>query len=87
MSITKLQGTPENIILALDIHKSNGLIRDWQQNANAQWRKGGTERPFYLFADLANGDTIELRNLREARVFVAGLASAYEAMLRKEGGS
>lgn len=82
MTVRKV--TPESIIRAMDVHKANGLIRDWRHWEAAPWKRGGTERPFYLLVDLVDGDLdpFELKNLREATVFVAGLASAHHAMLR-----
>jgi hypothetical protein len=81
MSVKAHKVTPESVIRAMDLHKADGLIKDWRHNANAPWPKGGTQRPFYLFVDLVGGGDIELRNLREATVFVAGLASARNALM------
>jgi hypothetical protein len=75
---------PEAIIRALDLHKDGGLIRDWRHWENAPWPRGGTERPFYILVDLVDGESgYELRNVREASVFVHGLASAHHAQLRQ----
>ena len=74
---------PEAIIRALNVHKNLGLIRDWRHNAMAPWKRGGTERPFFILVDLVDGESgYELRNVREASVFVHGLASAHHAQLR-----
>jgi hypothetical protein len=79
---TRTRVTPESVLRAMDLHKANGLIRDWRPWANAPWKRGGTEPPFYLLVDLAGGGEIELRNLREAAVFTHALASAHRAILR-----
>jgi hypothetical protein len=70
----------------MDVHKANGLIRDWRHWANAPWPRGGTQRPFYLLVDLVGGTEVELKNLREAVIFTAALASAHQAMLRNAEG-
>jgi hypothetical protein len=83
--MTKVSYTAESVIRALDIHKAAGLIRDWQYNQAAPWKRGGTERPFCLLVDLVDGESgFELRTLREAYVFVCGLASAHHAQLRRQ---
>ncbi len=74
--------TPENVTRALDAHKAAGLIRGWEHNANAPWKRGGTERPFYLFVNPVDGQEVELRNLREAGLFCDALASADHAIKR-----
>jgi hypothetical protein len=78
------KATPESVIRAMDAHTAGGRIRGWRHRANAPWKRGGTERPFYLDVDLVGGDSIELRTLREATVFVAALASAHHAQLAAE---
>jgi hypothetical protein len=74
---------PEAIIRALNVHRDLGLIRDWQHNQVASWKRGGTERPFFILVDLVDGESgYELRNVQEASAFVHGLASAHNAQLR-----
>jgi hypothetical protein len=77
---TKAQG----VIRTLNVHQANGAIRSWRYNENAPWKRGGTERPFYLLvqpAGTAGHTEIELRTLREASLFCDGLASAHRAAL------
>jgi hypothetical protein len=75
------RSTPESVIRALDNAKSNGLIRGWQRNPLAPW-PNGTSRPFSVFIEPVDGDTIEAKNLREATIACAMLASAHHAVLR-----
>ena len=65
--------TPESLREALDAAKASGQIRDYRDNAMAPWKRGGTERPFYLFVTLTDGTEIDLRNMRETFAFVSGL--------------
>jgi hypothetical protein len=65
---TRLTYSTETIIRALDSHLDAGRIRDW--------RGTGTGR---FVVSLNRADDLELRSLREAHVFVAGLASAHLA--------
>jgi hypothetical protein len=74
--------TPEGVIRALNVHKANGLIRGWQRNPLAPWPNGSI-RPFSVFVEPAgNGDTVELKNLREASLFCDALASAHHGILK-----
>lgn len=78
-----MKATPENVIRAMNAHKATGLIKNWRHNQAAPWSRGGTQRPFYLLVTPAGGgDVIELRNLREADVFTAALASASHAAVQ-----
>jgi hypothetical protein len=65
--------TPESLRSALDAAAIDGRIRGWRPNEAAPWKRGGTERPFYLFVTLADGTEIDLRNMRETFAFVSGL--------------
>jgi len=59
----------ESITRALRLHKCNGLIRGWRPVADQR-----------VIVDLVDSDSgFELRSLREAFIFVAGLASASHA--------
>jgi hypothetical protein len=78
------KATPESVIRALDNAKANGLIRGWQRNLLAPWPKGSV-RPFSVFIEPVDGDTIEAKNLREATIACAMLASAHHAVLRLLG--
>jgi hypothetical protein len=82
-----IKPTPESVIQALDVHKANGLIRDWHHNANAPWPKGGTQRPFWVVVELAHGSyehEQDLKTLREASIFCNAMTSAHLAILRHE---
>jgi len=69
------------IIRALNMHRDLGLIRDWRFQVNAPVRY--TPATFRVTVDLVDGESgYELRSLREASVFVHGLASAHHAQLR-----
>jgi hypothetical protein len=68
------------ITRALDTHRDSGLIRGWRY-------AGGGSRPpeFRVRIDLVDGESdFELRNAREAYLFVHALASAHHARLRRE---
>lgn len=64
---TRRTYTADSIARALDVHLDAGRIRGWNQN--------GTR----YTVSLNRADDLELRSLREAYVFVAGLASAHMA--------
>jgi hypothetical protein len=82
--MSRVRYDPEALVRALDIHKASGLIQDWRYNERASWRRGGLERPFFVFVDLAGGESFyELRNEREVSIFVHALASAHHAQLRQ----
>jgi hypothetical protein len=82
--MSQARTTPESVIRAMNVHKTNGLIKDWRHNAMAPWKCGGTQRPFYLLVDTIGGPEVELRTLREASVFCDALASAHRAMIRQQ---
>ena len=83
--MSRVRYDPEALIRALDIHKASGRIRDWRFNEIARWRRGGTERPFSVFVDLAGGESnYELRDEREVSIFVHALASAHHAQLQQQ---
>jgi hypothetical protein len=83
--VSRVRYDPVALIRALDIHKASGLIRDWRYNETARWRRGGLERPFFVFVDLAGGESYyELRNEREVSIFVHALASAHHAQQQQE---
>jgi hypothetical protein len=64
----------DSVHRALDAHKAGGLIRDWRQVPGAGTR---------ITVDLVDGHArFRLESLREAYIFVAGLASAHHAQLR-----
>lgn len=72
----------EAIVRALDVHKATGLIRDWRFQRSAPVRY--TADTFRVTVDLVDSEPgYELRSLREASVFVHGLASAHHAQLRQ----
>jgi hypothetical protein len=58
----------DSITRALDVHLDAGRIRNWQGLGNGRF-----------VVSLHRADDLELRSLREAYVFVAGLASAHMA--------
>lgn len=59
--------TRETVERALDIHTESRLLRGWQRHPDRIER---------WYASVNGGDTLELRSLREAFVFVQGLGSA-----------
>jgi len=85
--VSRTDTQAQGIIRAMNVHQLSGTIRSWRYNENAPWKRGGTERPFYLLVEPAGSGNpeIELRTLREASVFCDGLASAHRAALTKRG--
>jgi hypothetical protein len=61
--------TRDSVERALDVHTSRGLLRAWNRVADDRYR-----------ASLTSGPDLELRSLREAYVFVNGLATAAQAI-------
>ena len=59
--------TEVSVSIAFYYHESTGLIRSWSTNESR------------YIVDLSSGETLVLRSLREAYVFVCGLASAVQA--------
>jgi hypothetical protein len=70
--------TAESVTRALDAHKKAGLIKNWRRVVDPR---------FQVAVDLVDGQAgFRLGSLREAYVFVAGLASAHHAYLRHDLG-
>jgi hypothetical protein len=65
---TRRSYNADSITRALDVHLDAGRIRNWQGLGNGRF-----------VVSLHRADDLELRSLREAYVFVAGLASAHMA--------
>lgn len=59
----------DSVERALDVHLSNGRIRAWRCLGANRWS-----------VTLTIGDDLALRSLREAYVFVCGVASCAQAM-------
>jgi len=76
MAGRRLPYTRESVERALSIHTDRGLIHRWRPVGDDRYR-----------AELVDGAELELRSLREAYVFVNGLATAHHAQLRAEARS
>jgi hypothetical protein len=70
----KLGYTFETVERALSVHCQSGLIRSFQSWHVCPRVGSGADRRYTV--RLHNGEYLELRSLREAYVFVSGLASA-----------
>ena len=66
--MAKLSYTRESVERALAIHLDNGRIADCRLAGADKWD-----------VRLFSGQWLELRSLREAYIFVQGLASGYQA--------
>lgn len=67
--------TRDSVERALKFHSDKHRIADWQPD---------TEKDNRWNVVLSNGSELELRSLREAYVFVNGLASAAQSVSLKE---
>jgi hypothetical protein len=76
MTRRRLPYTRDSVQRALAVHTEHGLIRRWRPAGGDRYR-----------AELVDGEELELRSLREAYVFVNGLATAHHAQLRAEARS
>lgn len=71
MSMASKGYTQESVERALQHHLDGGRIRSWTPVSGLQY-----------VVVLTSGDGLALKSLREAYVFVLGLASAEQAVLR-----
>ena len=73
--------TYETVVRALDAHQAAGLIKHWYGPPRKPHAEGGWQPSFPIRVDLVRGEQgFQIKTLREAYVFVAGLASAHFAV-------